>query len=189
MENFEKGMKFGQGRLKFWFVCPISQLGLIHCQSSGYAQGVALTEPQVIKRLVKGLNSSTFKSVVISGDPQTLVEYYNIIRRLDVANLEADVEDLWAKESTEKEVVPRFALVDIESVVEKCLTKFGKSMISPEPWGVNSREAPSSALPDWRARGNIGTNFGAASALQGFGHSRPTAPKLVSEMANLVCFI
>ena len=150
---------------------------------------VALTEPQVIKRLVKGLNSSTFKSVVISGDPQTLVEYYNIIRRLDDADLEADVEVPRAKESPEKEAVPRSALVDIESVVEKCLTKFGKSMISPEPWGVNSREAPPPALPDWRARGNIGTNFGAASALQGFGHSRPTAPKLVSEMANLVCFI
>ena len=134
---------------------------------------VALTEPQVIKRLVKGLNSSTFKSVVISGDPQTLVEYYNIIRRLDDADLEADVEVPRAKESPEKEAVPRSALVDIESVVEKCLTKFGKSMISPEPWGVNSREAPPPALPDWRARGNIGTNFGAASALQGFGHSRP----------------
>ena len=72
---------------------------------------VALTEPQVIKRLVKGLNSSTFKSVVISGDPQTLVEYYNIIRRLDDADLEADVEVPWVKESPEKETVPRSALV------------------------------------------------------------------------------
>ena len=54
---------------------------------------VALTEPQVIKRLVKGLNSSSFKSVVISGDPQTLVEYYNIIRRLDDADGASKVLD------------------------------------------------------------------------------------------------
>lgn len=135
---------------------------------------VALTEPQVIKRLVRGLNSSTFKSVVISGDPRTLAQYYNIIRRLDDADLEADGDEPRAKGGpVEKEAVPPNSLSDIESVVEKCLKKFERSIISPEPWGGQSRDHPPPALPDWRARGNIGTNFGAASAQQDFGYSRP----------------